>query len=288
VGREKVLTSGVISKVEPTSIFSDININPGSSGGPLFNLRGEVAGITSAQIHLLASIIPIDDARPIIERARQKLSGAAPPSAELLPVEPDDFFPADALLSLLRHHQRMDVRPYFLTAGEFRVEMLTPPLRYYFYNKDEIQAKHKQPKDSREDSQQAELPERILEEAQEYQPTIIIRVIPKHGFWNRQFKDSFRGMRLLCAGKEVPPIDPGRSHYEAGDPDDHIKGTTIEGFYSYPPNAISPDCGSVKLEIFSQNAPRTPITRSVDSATVERIWADMEPYRGAKSKNKAQ
>jgi hypothetical protein len=285
MGREKVLTSGVISKVEHTSLFSDININPGSSGGPLFNLRGEVTGITSAQMHLLASIIPIDDARPVIEQARHELSGASPPSAALLPVEPDDFFPADALLSLLRQHQRMDVRPYFFTAGEFRVEMLTPPLRYYLYNKDEIHGTHKGPKHSREDSQQVELPERVLEEAQDYQPTVIIRVVPKHGFWNRQFKDSFRSMRLLCAGKEVPPIDPGRSHYELRDPDDHVKGTTTEGFYSYQPDAISPKCGSVKLEIFSENAPRTPITRSVNSVTVERIWADMEPYRGAKGKN---
>jgi S1-C subfamily serine protease len=286
MGREKVLTTGVISKVEHTSIFSDININPGSSGGPLFNLRGVVTGITSAQMHLLASIIPIEDARPVIEQARHKLSGASPPSAELLPVEPDDFFPADALLSLLRHHQRMDVRPYFFTAGEFRVEMLTPPVRYYFYNKDEIQAMHRGPKHSREDSQQVELPERLLEEAQEYQPTLIIRVVPKHGFWNRQFKDSFRGMRLLCAGKEVPPIDPGRSQYELRDPEDHITGTTTEGFYSYQPDAISPSCGSVKLEIFSENAPGTPIIRSVDSATVERIWADMEPYRETKGENK--
>ena len=288
MGREKVLTTGVISKVEHTSIFSDININPGSSGGPLFNLRGVVTGITSAQMHLLASIIPIEDARPVIEQARHKLSGASPPSAELLPVEPDDFFPADALLSLLRHHQRMDVRPYFFTAGEFRVEMLTPPVRYYFYNKDEIQAMHRGPKHSREDSQQVELPERLLEEAQEYQPTLIIRVVPKHGFWNRQFKDSFRGMRLLCAGKEVPPIDPGRSQYELRDPEDHITGTTTEGFYSYQPDAISPSCGSVKLEIFSENAPGTPIIRSVDSATVERIWADMEPYRETKGENKTQ
>jgi S1-C subfamily serine protease len=289
MGREKVLTSGVISKVEHTSIFSDININPGSSGGPLFNFRGEVTGITSAQMHLLASIIPIDDARPVIEQARHKLSGALPPSAELLPVEPDDFFPADALLSLLRHHERMDVRPYFFTAGDFSVEMLTPPLRYYLYNKDEMQAMHKRPKHSGEDSQQVELPERVLEEAQEYQPTVIIRVVPKHGFWSRQFKDSFRGMRLLCAGKEVPPIDPGRSHYELRDPDDHIKGTTTEGFYSYQPDAISPTCGSVKLEIFTENHPGTPITRSIDSATLERIWADMEPYRRGKGqKNKGQ
>jgi hypothetical protein len=233
-------------------------------------------------MHLLASIVPIDDARPVIERARHELSGASPPSAELLPVEPDDFFPSEALLSLLRHHQRMDVKPYSLTAGEFRVKIMTPPLRYYVYNKAQIQATHKGPKHSREDSQQDELPEQALEEAQEYPPTVIIQIVPKHGFWNRQFKDSFRSMRLLCAGKEVPPIDPGRSHFEL--PDNHIKGTTTAGFYSYQPDAISPNCGIVKLEIFSENAPRIPIIRSVSAATVERIWADMEPYRGTKGK----
>jgi len=287
MGREKVLTSGVVSKVESTSIFSDININPGNSGGPLFNLRGEVTGITSAQMHLLASIVPIDHARSVIERARQKLSLAAIPSAKLLPVEPDDFFPSDALLSLLRQHKRMNVRPYFLSAGAFRVGMLTPPVQYYFYNKDEIEAVNKGPKHPREDSQQEELPERVLEEAQGYPPTVIIRVFPKRGFWHHQFKDSFRSMRLLCGGKEVTPIDPGRSQYALRDSGDRVQSTTTEGFYSYQPDAISPNCASVKLEIFSENAPNIAITTSVDRATVERIWTDMEPYRGAKAKDKS-
>lgn len=275
VGRERVLTSGVISKVQKTEIFSDININPGSSGGPLFNLRGEVTGITSAQLHMLASIIPIADARPVIEEARHKLSGALPPSAELLPVEPDDFYPADALLSLLHHYGKMDVRPYLFAAGPFDVEMLTPPLRYYLYNKDEMDAARKAPKHAHGDPSEAELPGRVLEDAQEYQPTVIIQVVPHRGFWKRQFKNSFRRMQLLCAGKEVPPIDPGRGDYELRD------HTTVEGFYSYQPDAISPNCGNVTLEIFSDKDPGTPITLSVDSATVERIWGDMEPYRRA-------
>jgi len=151
-----------------------------------------------------------------------------------------------------------------------------------------MQGIQKGPKHFRDDSQQADLPERVLEEAQEYQPTVIIRVVPKHGLWDREFKDSFRSMRLLCAGKEVPPIDPGRGPYELRDPGDHITGTTMEGFYSYQPDAISPNCGSVRLEIFSENAPHTPITRLVKSATVKRIWADMKPYRGIKERNESQ
>ena len=279
MGREKVLTSGVISKVENTSIFSDININPGNSGGPLFNLRGEVIGITTAQLHLLASIIPIAEARPVIEQARHELSRALPPPAELLPVEPGDFFPADALLSFLRHHQKMDVRPYSLSAGQFDVEMLTPPLRYYLDNKDEMEAAVKAAKHTRDDQSMAKLPGRVLEDAQEYRPTVIIRVISQYGFWKGRYKTSFRRMRLLCAGKEVPPIDPGRSDYERRDLAERVSGTTTEGFYSYQPDAISPNCGAVTLEIFSEKDPSTPIVRSVDSAIVERIWADMEPYR---------
>ncbi|HEV2963415.1 MAG TPA: hypothetical protein VG649_16420 [Candidatus Angelobacter sp.] len=51
--------------------------------------------------------------------------------------------------------------------------------------------------------------------------------------------------------------------------------------YIYLPEAISPSCGSVALEVFSEKEPNTPITRVVDGAIVERVWADFEPYRKA-------
>jgi S1-C subfamily serine protease len=40
--QRKVLTTGVVSKVEAKAIISDININHGNSGGPLFNSLGYV------------------------------------------------------------------------------------------------------------------------------------------------------------------------------------------------------------------------------------------------------
>jgi S1-C subfamily serine protease len=131
LGREKVLTTGVVSKVDEKAITSDININPGNSGGPLFNLRGEVTGITQAGLRLLASIVPIAEVRPVIEQARQKMAGNAPPSIDLLPVEPIDFFPSDALVSLLQRPEKMDTKPYFFPAGQFEVGVLTPSVRYY-------------------------------------------------------------------------------------------------------------------------------------------------------------
>jgi hypothetical protein len=43
-----------------------------------------------------------------------------------------------------------------------------------------------------------------------------------------------------------------------------------------------PDVGGVSLEIFSEKDPNTPITQPVEAATVERVWADFEPYRKGK------
>ena len=43
----KILTTGIVSKLEAHAILSDININHGNSGGPLFNSVGSVVGITT-------------------------------------------------------------------------------------------------------------------------------------------------------------------------------------------------------------------------------------------------
>ncbi len=57
LGLERTLTEGVVSvpamQLEGrTFIQTDTPINPGNSGGPLFNMRGEVVGITNMKITL--------------------------------------------------------------------------------------------------------------------------------------------------------------------------------------------------------------------------------------------
>src|SRR3989475_1341997 len=44
---DKIITTGIVSKVEPHTIMSDININPGNSGAPLFNGAGQGIGLTT-------------------------------------------------------------------------------------------------------------------------------------------------------------------------------------------------------------------------------------------------
>jgi S1-C subfamily serine protease len=281
LGHEKVLTTGVISKVEKDAITSDININPGNSGGPLFTLSGQVAGITTSTQRRLASIVPLENVRPLVEQAKKTIAGGTPPPIDLLPVEPVDFFPADALRPLLQHTS-MDTKPYFFDAGEFQVALYTPPLSYFLRHENEMAAARKAVKRTGGFPAEAKPPAGVLEDAQDYRPVLIVRVRPKYSaFWKVRFKNGFQRMRLLCGGKELAPINPGRSEYELVDPRGRTVDTTFQGIYVYGPDTMSPSCGPVTLEIFSEKDANTPFTRPIDTITVERVWADLEPYRKA-------
>lgn len=280
LGREKVLTAGVISKVEKDVITSDININPGNSGGPMFTMSGQVAGLTTAGLRNLASIVPIDNVRPVLDQAKQKIASAVPPSAELLPVAPAEFFPADSLRSLLQQ-ERMDTKPYFFDLGQFRVAFVTPPMSYFLRHEDEMAAARKAAKRAGGDPSQAKPPSSALEDAQDFWPVLIVSVRPKLGMgWTHpKFKNGFLKMRLLCGGKELVPIEPGRSQYDLRDERGRTLETTFQGRYIYLPDALTPACGSAVLEIYSEKEPGAAISKALEPVMIERVWADLEPYR---------
>jgi S1-C subfamily serine protease len=283
LGREKVLTTGVISKVEKDAITSDISINPGNSGGPLFTLDGQVAGITTAGLRSLASIVPIENVRLLVEQARKEIVGGKPPQPTMLPVEPVEMFPADALRAMLQQ-EKLDTKPYFFDAGEFQVAIYTPPVNFFLRHEDEMAAARKAAKRSGADSSQAKPPAGALEDAQDYRPVLVVRVRPKFGTLLKvRFKNGFVRMRLVCGGKEVTPVEPGRGEYELLNMRGKTVDTTFQGRYIYLPDAVSPACGGVVLEIYSEKDPNTPISKPIDAATVDRVWTDFEAYRKAQS-----
>jgi hypothetical protein len=281
LGRQKALTTGVVSKIEKDSINSDININPGNSGGPLFTLDGQVAGITTSVLRNLASIVPVEVVRPLVEQARKDIVKEVPPAPVLLPVEPTDYFPADALRELLKQ-ERLDTKPYFFDAGEFQVGFFTPPLNYYLRHAEEMAAARKAAKRSGGDAATAKPPSSALEDAVDYRPILMVRVRPKFAaFFKVRFKNGFVRMRLLCGGKELTPILPGRAEFDLYDQRERKVDTTFQGVYEYQADAVTPACGNVVLEIYSEKDPNTPESRPVDAATVQRVWSDFDAFRQA-------
>jgi len=102
--QSKILTTGIISKIEEDAVISDVSINPGNSGGPLLTLDGKVVAVNTFRDPSVggpgvAGSVRIELADRVIEWARVKLPQSVEPSAAPLPVLPKSGFPIGALRS---------------------------------------------------------------------------------------------------------------------------------------------------------------------------------------------
>lgn len=133
LNQRKVMTTGIVSKVEAHAIISDININHGSSGGPLFTMDGSVVGITTFGDFTteggpgISGIVRLDEARPLLNQVEIAMASMEPPSDALLPVEPSDPYPLEGLRELLQRRP-VKVTEYSVGAGDFDLLFLTPVL----------------------------------------------------------------------------------------------------------------------------------------------------------------
>ena len=311
LSQRKILTSGIASKVEARAIISDIRINPGNSGGPLFNSVGEVVGITTFGEQEragpgIAGIVRIEEALPVLDQARKKMTDASPPSNRLLPVEPLDPFPLDSLKETISS-QKFDRHPYLFSESGFDVALVTPVLRYR--NEVEVQltaAKEKNKRTKKNDAAVQNTFEPLedlhgwAEYVGEYKPILLITARPQlretfgsallrglassgggyGGPAHLKFKTDFYRMKLFCGEKEVEPIQPGKaaSVINAHNVFVNVTDATYVGVYSYPPESVSPSCGKVRLQLFSEKEPDKAFTKELDQKSVDRIWSDFQPY----------
>ena len=302
--QERVLTSGLISRVEATRIVSDINTNPGNSGGPLFNSTGEVIGVTTfvSQGGIgpgLSGVVRIEEAMPLLEQAKTRREGFLMPSTSLLPVIPSDPYPADALKALAVG-ENVNSDPYVFSVDDFDVTIFTPTFLYRINASEFLRVQREQQKrKAKRGAPGSDLtkPWEVAAERGNFKPLTIIHIAPKtrQKFWAswgastgdknvsvKEFKTDFYRMNLLCAGKEVEPVVPGRTPVAVDDRsgDVRITDSTYLGWYSYLPSAITPDCAKMTIEIFAdKNVP--PVTKVLGKSTVHAVWNDFTPYRQA-------
>ena len=133
LNQTRILTSGIVSKVEERAIISDVNINPGNSGGPLINMDSEVIAINTFRDPSLGGAgvsgsVLISLASPLLDQARVRLDEEPPPPT-LLPVVPEDPFPLEGLKWASERCGK--VSNYTITAPGFNIQISTPSRRYF-------------------------------------------------------------------------------------------------------------------------------------------------------------
>jgi hypothetical protein len=294
-----VLTTGIVSRVTADTIIADITVNPGSSGGPLIDLHGQVLGIQTFWQRApagpgLAGIVRAHVAMSLLSGAMATLLSATAPRDECLPVAPPLPYPAHALRE--RAAALRDPSAYGRRLGGMRVDVLTPPLVYHRAHearfkaarKEKVRGEHAVEADAAGRTWQAQTGHVEAIVGIRARPDIAVSIeAPGHGplgapgeaARGERFKTSFREMRLLRAGVEVVPIVPGRFCGPAPSGAEPSQPDGCFGLYQYRPEAFAPGA-PLELHVYREDSPATPFIWRLPPALVDRVWADFEPCEG--------
>jgi S1-C subfamily serine protease len=303
-GVARNLVSGEVDHLTPRVVSSNVPLGLEEAGAPLFTASGAVVAITtapeteSAVNEISPRAVRIDDARSALGEAGKKIEGATPPPAALLPVEPASPFPEDALTAAAKT-RRANLSPYLVSASDFDVNIITPPMLYASLHQAEDRSHFDYGRDDPSQSQPVLHPLDDFDNWREYvaetPAVILIRVTPKFGekLWAtvargaaqtqgvaipaiKRPKAVFGSLHLACGQTNLAPIHPFHIEHR-------LDATTSldEGLYVYDASAISPQCGAVTITVFSDKPGDKGDARAIDAKIVQQVWDDFAPYRAA-------
>ncbi len=319
---ETILTSGLVSKLEDGAIYSDVSINPGNSGGPLFNLRGEVVGISTFGLSSggvspgLAGIVRVHLAKAVVDRALESPRLNSPPTDRRLAVASETPFPAEVLRELVAsgsftsaRQARVtgrQVKEYQVEAGKFDVQLITPVLTAALEVAEEREAAGGRTKrNRRKQAKDYAVGDHFYEwrrYAGDYRAVVTVQAVPEirlttgsifgavagglAGVATPQkyrFKTDFDRMALLRDGVEVEPIWPGRvANVVHEEGFVSMKDVGYYGIYEYPPEAFEPPA-ELTLKIWKQGVEQ-PIIKVIPQQKQWQVWEDFRLYFGAVEK----
>ena len=266
VTNHHVIGSGL--RVTDDTFIADLNVNSGTSGGPLLNLAGDVVGICTFYMKApagpgLAGIMRADTVLAFVDGA----SAGAPreiPSPERLPVASPTPYPAAALLE--RALAIRDPSAYGVKINGMRIDVLTPPVVYLLGQQQEL----RKAKGQRYG---------WLTHSAEMEAIVAIRAVPElisvPGEPLRFARDLQR-LRLLRNGVEVVPIVPGRFCSSSAAQTSFRQPAGCFGLYQYQPAAFAPGA-ELELHVFSGDTAK-PHVWKLPAALVSRVWSDFAPW----------
>ncbi|MFN7981937.1 MAG: trypsin-like peptidase domain-containing protein [Vicinamibacterales bacterium] len=290
---------GSISKPTPPNIVTDFILDYGGVGGPAFAVDGQFAGVTSS--------IATDDGRTgghvslstadaactiLVSAVAQRTS---PPAVTLLPVEPSKAFPVSALDDAMRTRAGA-LSAYTMSTSDFDIAFMTP-IQVHAGQERAIRLAGGAVRQGVTAGNRLVDPEDNFANWAAYvtgvPPVLLIRATPRlaEGFLTtlargaaltqgvaipsiKRPKAGFDRMTLTCGSTTLMPV-------HALTIEQHISETDVvdEGLYAFDPSALNPQCGTIKLEIFSQKDAGKGETRTVDPKIVEQFWNDFAAYR---------
>jgi S1-C subfamily serine protease len=296
---QKAQVTGTIDGVEPQAIAADFRLATTSAGGPVFAAGGAVVGMTTLVADenvrggFASRVVRTGPACEVVALAEKAMEGGTPPSAARLPVDPTRPFPMEALKEIAQRRAG-SLSPPQLTSTDFEIAFITPVLNYAAQAQGGWRGTGGPPTPG--DALRALRGfSNWSDYVADYPPVLLVRVTPRfvEGFWTtvargaamtqgmalppiKRFKAGFARMQAFCGNSEVTPIHPFRIEQRVGD------GEAIyEGLYAFAADALGPQCGSVRLVLFSEKELEKGDSRTVDPKILERIREDFAPYRSA-------
>ena len=203
------------------------------------------------------------------------MAGATAPDAVHLPLDPERPIAPDALSAAVKNRAG-SLSPYTMSTTGFDVAFITP---VHVYGTKDL----------------ARRPVMDFgnwsEYMADYPRVLLVRVTPKmvEGLLAKvargaamtqgvslpamkRAQSGFSRMRAFCGETEVTPIHPFMVEQRISQTE-----ALYEGLYAFDPAAFGPQCGSVKLTVYSEKEPDKGDTRVVDPAVLQQVTRDFAP-----------
>jgi Trypsin-like peptidase domain len=299
-----LMTQGILSKVDETTVLGDFLLQSGNSGGPLISTDGEVIAVNTFGEGSISGAIRVAALREFLsspELVAQSISVEPPP--EQLRSISSVRYPVDVLNKKIEL-EPLDMDAYRFTGGDFTVTAITPVLIA------KLQAAHEKRRASNRQQRRGTLTaageqiqepyyewHRSTETSLDYAVTFDIqpatgptkrsfgsKIVPpmlrfgKAGKTEMEFKGEFLEFRIYRDGKLLEPIMPGRVVVEGTtDKKNHrFVDQAYAGNYVYLPDEFLSG-SEFKIQIIDARHPNEihkELIFTVDSKLIKQLRTD--------------